>query len=100
MDSYSETDNLLKLRRTSNTDNLDAYNGTTLDSETIQIECTVTAVPTYKEQILTNVAWISEEYDAESNVTITNEENADRDSVPGTHPDVNKDNMEDYTGLI
>ena len=91
LDSYSETDNLLKLRRTSNTDNLDAYNGTTLDSETIQIECTVTAVPTYKEQILTNVAWISEEYDAESNVTITNEENADRDSVPGTHPDVNKD---------
>src|SRR5699024_11004563 len=51
LDSYSETDNLLKLRRTSNTDNLDAYNGTTLDSETIQIECTVTAVPTYKEQI-------------------------------------------------
>ena len=98
LDSYSETDNLLKLRRTSNTDNLDAYNGTILDSETIQIECTVTAVPTYKEQILTNVAWISEEYDAESNVTITNEENADRDSVPGTHPDVNKDNMEDYTG--
>ena len=98
LDSYSETDNLLKLKRTSNTDNLDAYNGTTLDSETIQIECTVTAVPTYKEQILTNVAWISEEYDAESNVTITNEENADRDSVPGTHPDVNKDNMEDYTG--
>ena len=100
LDSYSETDNLLKLKRTSNTDNLDAYNGTTLDSETIQIECTVTAVPTYKEQILTNVAWISEEYDAESNVTITNEENADRDSVPGTHPDVNKDNMEDYTGTV
>ena len=100
LDSYSETDNLLKLKRTSNTDNLDAYNGTTLDSETIQIECTVTAVPTYKEQILTNVAWISEEYDAESNVTITNEENADRDSVPGTHPDVNKDNMEDYTCLL
>ena len=98
VESYSETDNLLKLRRTTNTDNLDAYNGTTLDSETIQIECTVTAVPTNKEQILTNVAWISEEYDAESNVTITNEENADRDSVPGTHPDVNKDNMEDYTG--
>ena len=98
LDSYSETDNLLKLKRTSNTDNLDAYNRTTLDSETIQIECTVTAVPTYKEQILTNVAWISEEYDAESNVTITNQENADRDSVPGTHPDVNKDNMEDYTG--
>ena len=98
LDSYSETDNLLKLKRTSNTDNLNAYNGTTLDSETIQIECTVTAVATNKEQILTNVAWISEEYDAESNVTITNEENADRDSVPGTHPNVNKDNMEDYTG--
>ena len=99
LDSYSETDNLLKLKRKdSNTDNLNAYDGNTLDSETIQIECTVTAVPTNKEQILTNVAWISEEYDAESNVTITNEENADIDSEPGTHPDVNKDNMEDYKG--
>ena len=99
LDSYSETDNLLKLKRIdSNTDNLDAYNGNTLDSETIQIECTVTAVPTNKEQILTNVAWISEEYDAESDVTITNQENADIDSEPETHPDVNKDNMEDYKG--
>ena len=99
LDSYSESDNLLKLKRVaSNTDNLDAYNGNTLDSETIEIECTVTAVPTNKEQILTNVAWISEEYDAESNVTITNQEDADRDSEPSTKPSVNKDNMEDYTG--
>ena len=99
LDSYSESDNLLKLKRVaSNTDNLDAYNGNTLDSETIEIECTVTAVPTYKEQVLTNVAYISEEYDAESNVTITNQQNADRDSEPSTKPNVNKDNMEDYTG--
>ena len=99
LDSYSETDNLLKLKRTdSNTDNLSAYDGNTLDSETVQIECTVTAVPNNKEQILTNVAWISEEYDAELGITITNEENADIDSKPATNPDVNKDNMEDYKG--
>ncbi len=99
LDSYNETDNLLKLKRTdSNTDNLSAYDGNTLDSETVQIECTVTAVPNNKEQILTNVAWISEEYDAELGITITNEENADIDSEPATNPDVNKDNMEDYKG--
>ena len=98
LDSYSESDNLLKLKRTSNTDNLDAYNGTTLDSETIEIECTVTGVATSTNTVLTNVAWISEEYDAELNQTITNQSGADRDSEPSTHPDVNKDNMQNYTG--
>ena len=99
LDSYNQTDNLLKLKRVaSNTDNLDAYNGTTLDSETIEIECTVTAFQTEKEEILTNVAWISEEYDSDLDRTITNTPGEDRDSEPDTHPDVNKDNMEDYNG--
>ena len=31
-------------------------------------------------------------------VTITNQEGADRDSEPSTTPNVNKDNMSDYTG--
>ncbi len=96
LEAYSEADNTLKLVRGQNTDNLKAYDGKTLDSETIQIECTVTAVSSNEEQILTNVAWILEEYDAELKITITDQENADRDSVPARHPDANKDNMENY----
>ncbi|MBS5854801.1 MAG: Cys-Gln thioester bond-forming surface protein [Clostridium sp.] len=98
LEAYSEADNTLKLVRGQNTDNLKAYDGKTLDSETIQIECTVTAVSSNEEQILTNAAWILEEYDAELKITITDQENADRDSVPARHPDANKDNMENYIG--
>ena len=98
LDSYSETGNLLKLKRTSNTDNLNAYNGTTLASETIQIECEVTQVAGATDKVLTNVAWISEEFDAELNKTIISQTGADRDSEPNTKPNVNKDSMEDYKG--
>ena len=94
LDSYSKTDNLLKLKRTSNTDNLSAYDGgTTLDSETIQIKCEVTANAGSEDSILTNVAWISEAYDAEDNKTITTEKKADTDSEPGTTPTVDKDSL-------
>ena len=94
LDSYSETDNLLKLKRTSNTDNLSPYDGgVTLASETIQIKCEVTAQAGSEDSILTNVAWISEAYDAEDNKTITTEKKADTDSEPGTTPNVNKDDL-------
>ena len=94
LDSYSETDNLLKLKRTSNTDNLSAYDGgTTLASETIQIKCEVTAQAGSEDSILTNVAWISEAYDAEDNKTITTTPKDDTDSEPGTIPDVDKDSL-------
>ena len=100
LDSYDEATNRLSLKRNdSNSENLDPYTDGNLDSETIEIECTVTATPdTQNSTILTNVAWISEEYDAEDGVTITNQEGADRDSEPSTTPNVNKDNMSDYTG--
>ena len=100
LDSYDEETNRLSLKRSdSNTENLDPYTDGNLDSETIEIECTVTAKPdTQNSTVLTNVAWISEEYDAEDQVTITNQEGADRDSEPSTTPNVNKDNMSDYTG--
>lgn len=84
---------------TTGTQNLNAYNGTTLDSDTIEIECTVTATSdTNSQKILTNVAWIAEEFDAVDNITITNEVGKDRDSEPATTPSVNKDNMSNYTG--
>ena len=100
LDSYTETDNTLNLKRkASNTDNLAAYTSGNLKSETIEIECEVTATPhSANTKVLTNVAWISEEYDAEDNLIITNQVGKDRDSEPSTKPSVNKDNMSDYKG--
>ena len=98
--SYDESTNMLTLqRKTSNTDDLKAYTSGNLDSETIEIECEVVDEPdTENAKILTNVAWISEEYDSESNITIISQQDADRDSVPSNAPNVNKDNMSDYKG--
>ena len=80
---------------TTGTQNISGYNGTTLDSDTIEIECTVTS--TEANKVLTNVAWISEEID-ETGLVITTNKGDDRDSEPGTTPNVNKDSMEDYKG--
>ena len=88
-------------RDADNTTNLEAYekSKTKPASETIEIECTVTAkANTEKDQILTNVAWIAEEYDAVDNIYIINQDKKDRDSKPSTVPSVNKDNMSDYRG--
>ena len=97
---YDEATNRITITRSeNNTTNLNAYTQGNLQSETIEIECEVTQKPDSNNSIvLTNVAWIQEEYDAEDDVTITNQEGADRDSEPATVPDVNKDNMTDYKG--
>ena len=100
LDSYDEATNTLNLKRnSSNTEQLSAYTPGNLDSETIEIECEVTAIADSRTtKVLTNVAWISEEYDAEDRVIITNQENVDRDSEPSDKPSVTKDNMSDYAG--
>ena len=90
-----ETNRVTITRETNNTENLTAYEKGQLDTETIEIECTVDTSENGK--ILTNVAWISEEVDEYGNV-ITDQIGEDRDSEPGTEPNVNKDNMEDYKG--
>lgn len=95
--SYDETTNQVTFTKTG-TDNLAAYTSGTLDSETISIECTVTQTATTTSKILTNVAWISEEYDAVDNKTITSTKGEDRDSEPATVPTVNKDSMDNYIG--
>ena len=98
--SYDEANNKVTITRDEdNTTNLEAYSENGLKSETIEIECIVTAKSnSTSDTILTNVAWISEEYDAVDNVIITNQEDKDRDSEPNTTPSVNKDNMSGYTG--
>ncbi|MGN1297737.1 MAG: hypothetical protein ACI4VH_04860 [Clostridia bacterium] len=101
--SYDATNNTVNLvRKSSNTTNLHAYSTGSLTSgsgsETIEIECEVTATAnTTNSKVLTNVAWIAEEIDSDGNV-ITNQEGLDIDSEPSTKPSVNKDNMENYTG--
>ena len=98
-DYNSSTNRLTINRNVDNTTNLEAYKENDLKSETIEIECIVTAKSdTQGEKILTNVAWIAEEYDAVDNVIIINQDGKDRDSKPSVTPNVNKDNMTDYTG--
>ena len=84
-------------RNSDNKTDLKAYSNDKLDSETIQLECEVTeSASTTTNKILTNVAWIAEEYDSVDNATITNEVGKDRDSEPATTPQI--DNLETYQG--
>ena len=92
--SYDEASNKITFTKIEY-NNLKAYNSTTLESETLEFKCTVTA--TRANKVYTNVAWISEEID-EDNLVITNQLEADRDSEPATTPNVNKDNMTEYKG--
>ena len=93
------TNRVLITRDADNTTNLTAYKeGTTLDSQTIELECKVTAVPDKtKSKVLTNVAWIDEEIDVNGRI-ITTQPGQDRDSTPKKAPDVSKDKIEDYKG--
>ena len=95
--SYDSTSNKVTItRESSNDDKLTAYDGgSSLDSTTLELECKVTS--TESNKVLTNVAWISEEETIDGKV-ITNEVGDDRDSEPSTAPNVNKDNIENYTG--
>ena len=92
--NYNSTNNKIYFTK-KNSDNLSAYDNSTLDSETIEFNCLVTA--TKANRVYTNVAWISEEID-DNNLVITNQKKADRDSEPATTPNVNKNNMENYKG--
>ena len=78
--SYDQNSNVLVLERKENQGTVKAYNGTTLNSETVTIKCEVIAdKETGSDKIYTNIAWISEDY---------NEKGAtDRDSKPVEHPD-------------
>lgn len=90
---YTESTNRLVITKTG-TNNLAAYtkNGTPA-SETVQVECTVTATAGNARQILTNIAWISEMKDSEDNTF-----ESDRDSQTTNSPNANKDNMAGYNG--
>ena len=77
---------------------LEPYSEGKLDRETLEIKCKVVyRANTEKKHILTNVAWINEEYNTTDNVKIE-KVGDDRDSEPQTKPSVNQDNMENYKG--
>ena len=93
--TYDETTNkvIFKLDKTKTITELKAYATGTLDRDTIEIECTVSLEASSKQQVLTNVAWISEEYNKVDDLTITDQTGADRDSEPATKPDVTADGL-------
>ena len=104
--SYDESSNRVTISRVaSNSVNtrggptlgfLASYTGAgELNSITFEVECEVTSVT--DDDILTNVAWISEAL-TEDGIVITDQEGEDRDSEPSTAPQVNKDNMDNYIG--
>ena len=87
--SVDANNKLTITRNSDNTTNLSGYEGSgTLASETIQITCKVTAEAGSENSTLTNVAWISEAYDAEEDKLITIEEKVDTDSELGTIPTI------------
>ncbi len=86
---YDETTNRVTITKQT-TENLAGYDGQGLDSETIEIECTVET--NEGDQILTNLAWIAEEVD-ENGTVITNQVGADRDSEPSTITVPTKDEL-------
>ena len=95
--SYNSTTNQV-IFSAKTTNALNIFQMNLLDSETLEFTCNVTATSDLKEdKILTNVAWISREYDTDSDIEITNI-GEDRDSRPQKYPNVNKDNMENYKG--
>ena len=86
---------------------IDPYTGgTSLDSESIEIELEVTedAGTNGKYKYLTNIAYIAEEYNSEEDKTITTTRGEDRDSEPGTYPtatlntEANKNGYNGYKG--
>ncbi len=95
--TYNETSNNVTFTANTNTA-LNKYATNSLDSETLEFTCEVTATPdTSNDKILTNVAWISGAYDSDDGKTITNVGD-DIDSRPQTTPTVDKDSMENYKG--
>ena len=70
---------------TDGTNNINAFDGTNLDKDTVSIVCEVTqTASTQSDIILTNLAWIAEEVNASTNTVITNQKGEDRDSEPST----------------
>lgn len=103
LESYNEETNTLVLKEKSSNTDLEAREiGRPLDSTTVKINCEVVATVEKDNQVLTNVAYISEEYNAETGETILAQEGLDRDSQPSSAPRKTADELKTkdvgYTG--
>ena len=79
--------------------NLNPFDGEKLDCEVVTIKCKVVAEQSSEDTVLTNIAFIDEEYNSETDTVITNEEGQDEDSEPYTFPtEVTTGEMSNYKG--
>ena len=97
--AYSTTTNTVTLAlKSTSPRTIPAYNGTTLSQEKIELECQVMATAdSTRKMTLTNIAYISEEYNAETNEVITTA--GDRDSQPAQHPTYQGENDTKQDGI-
>ena len=87
----STSDNKVVLTRNNENNPLDEFTkGSSPKYEEIKITCEVTADAGSTSKILTNIAWISEEYNAVTKEKFTTE-GKDRDSAPATAPSYSND---------
>ena len=87
--TYSAVDNKVEFNLKSAVPvSIPGYDGTTLSHETLKLKCIVTAnVDDENAQILTNISYISEAHNSDTEEDITTSEvGADRDSAPGAYP--------------
>ena len=86
--------------KANNIGNLDPFDNTEdePDSRTVKVVCNVTEQASDKEIILTNIAYISKQYNAEADLVVTNQryidnKKADYDSQPVTSPSEDADDL-------
>ncbi len=79
---------------------LTAYNGSdTLSSETIKVDCEITEEPSAsKNTYLTNLAYISKEYNTETNTEVTKDRDSDVTKIPSAEQKTTGDKYEGYHG--
>ncbi len=87
---YMASEHKIKITNQETPKTIPAYNGVTLSSDSIQIKCKVETEPedldSTEKITLTNIAYISKEYNSETGQTIEKQPDLDRDSEPGTAP--------------
>ena len=96
---YNEDSNIITFTNVSK-NVLTAYDGgNTLSSETIEIECEVTQEPaTSKNTYLTNIAYISKEYNSETNTEVTKDRDSDTTKNPSAEQNTTGDKYNGYHG--
>lgn len=96
---YSITTNtVIFTLKSTNPKAIPAFTGTTLSREEIKLECQVMAdIDTKQSTILTNIAYIEEAYNSETNEVITMA--GDRDSQPAKYPSYQNENDTKQDGI-